>query len=99
MLGSVAVYFIVTLAYTAICVTCTPPSNPYWVLQRQMVDPMFYLVCILATVVALLPRYYPLFIHFYLDLHFVSIRNYISEFQKWLLKDVLQIHIKLEYSW
>ncbi|XP_075889017.1 phospholipid-transporting ATPase VB [Nelusetta ayraudi] len=57
MLGSVAVYFIVTLAYNAICVTCTPPSNPYWVLQRQMADPMFYLVCILATVVALLPRY------------------------------------------
>lgn len=58
MLGSVAVYFIVTLAYTSICVTCIPPSNPYWVVQRQMADPMFYLVCILATVVALLPRYH-----------------------------------------
>lgn len=57
MLGSVAVYFIVTLAYTAICITCNAPSNPYWVLQNQMADPMFYLVCILATVVALLPRY------------------------------------------
>lgn len=57
VLGSVAVYFVVTLAYTAICVTCSAPSNPYWVLQNQMADPMFYLVCILATVVALLPRY------------------------------------------
>lgn len=54
--GSVAVYFIVTLAYSSICVTCNPPSNPYWVLQSQMADPMFYLVCIIATVVALLPR-------------------------------------------
>ena len=54
--GSLAVYFIVTLAYSSICVTCNPPSNPYWILQSQMADPMFYLVCIIATVVALLPR-------------------------------------------
>ncbi|CAI5651883.1 unnamed protein product [Oreochromis niloticus] len=57
MLGSVALYFIVTLAYSAVCVTCNPPSNPYWILQSQMEDPMFYLICILSTVVALLPRY------------------------------------------
>lgn len=57
MLGSVAAYFVVTLVYTAICITCNAPSNPYWVLQNQMTDPMFYLICILATVVALLPRY------------------------------------------
>uniref|UniRef100_A0A667YXM4 Phospholipid-transporting ATPase n=1 Tax=Myripristis murdjan TaxID=586833 RepID=A0A667YXM4_9TELE len=57
MLGSVAVYFIVTLAYSAICVTCNPPSNPYWILQSQMADPMFYLTCIITTVLALLPRY------------------------------------------
>uniref|UniRef100_A0A669EX67 Phospholipid-transporting ATPase n=1 Tax=Oreochromis niloticus TaxID=8128 RepID=A0A669EX67_ORENI len=58
MLGSVALYFIVTLAYSAVCVTCNPPSNPYWILQSQMEDPMFYLICILSTVVALLPRMY-----------------------------------------
>ncbi|XP_022072103.1 phospholipid-transporting ATPase VB [Acanthochromis polyacanthus] len=57
MLGSVALYFVVTLAYSAICVTCNPPSNPYWILQSQMADPMFYLVCLISTVVALLPRY------------------------------------------
>uniref|UniRef100_A0A665W3Y8 Phospholipid-transporting ATPase n=1 Tax=Echeneis naucrates TaxID=173247 RepID=A0A665W3Y8_ECHNA len=57
MLGSVALYFIVTLAYSAICITCNPPSNPYWILQSQMADPMFYLTCIITTVVALLPRY------------------------------------------
>ncbi|XP_049899159.1 phospholipid-transporting ATPase VB [Epinephelus moara] len=57
MLGSVALYFIVTLAYSAICITCNPPSNPYWILQSQMADPMFYLLCIITTVVALLPRY------------------------------------------
>ncbi|XP_034739986.1 probable phospholipid-transporting ATPase VD [Etheostoma cragini] len=59
MLGSVALHFLVTLAYSAICVTCNPPSNPNWILQRQMADPMFYLLCIITrpTVVALLPRY------------------------------------------
>ncbi|KAM6923348.1 phospholipid-transporting ATPase VB [Xenentodon cancila] len=57
MLGSVALYFIMTLAYSAICVTCNPPSNPYWIQQSQMADPMFYLICTLSTVVALLPRY------------------------------------------
>lgn len=57
MLGSVLLYFVVTLAYSAICITCNPPSNPYWILQDQMADPMFYLVCIITTVVALLPRY------------------------------------------
>uniref|UniRef100_UPI0037E9513F phospholipid-transporting ATPase VB n=1 Tax=Semicossyphus pulcher TaxID=241346 RepID=UPI0037E9513F len=57
MWGSVAVYFIVTLAYSGVCITCNPPSDPYWILQSQMADPMFYLICIITTVVALLPRY------------------------------------------
>ncbi|KAI3351840.1 hypothetical protein L3Q82_020667 [Scortum barcoo] len=58
MLGSVVLFFTVTLAYSGICVTCNPPSNPYWIIQNQMADPMFYLICIITTVVALLPRYY-----------------------------------------
>ncbi|XP_073676362.1 phospholipid-transporting ATPase VB [Garra rufa] len=57
MIGSVLVYFIVCLAYSAICISCNPPSDPYWIMHKQMADPMFYLVCILTTVVALLPRY------------------------------------------
>ncbi|TKS72465.1 putative phospholipid-transporting ATPase VD [Collichthys lucidus] len=57
IVGSVVLFFVVTLAYSATCVTCNPPSNPYWVLSRQMADPMFYLLCLITTVVALLPRY------------------------------------------
>ncbi|XP_043089144.1 phospholipid-transporting ATPase VB isoform X2 [Puntigrus tetrazona] len=57
MIGSVLVYFVVTLAYSAICISCNPPSDPYWIMQKQMADPVFYLVCILTTTVALLPRY------------------------------------------
>lgn len=57
MLGSVALFLSVTLVYSALCVSCNPPSDPYWLIQQQMADPMFYLVCVLSTVVALLPRY------------------------------------------
>ncbi|KAI4899202.1 hypothetical protein NFI96_023595 [Prochilodus magdalenae] len=57
MVGSVVVYFVVSLVFSALCVSCNPPSDPYWLVQEQMADPMFYLVCILTTVVALLPRY------------------------------------------
>ncbi|XP_061542202.1 phospholipid-transporting ATPase VB isoform X1 [Phycodurus eques] len=52
MLGSVAVSLILTLLYTS-CVTC----NSHWTLQNQLKDPIFYLICIITTVVALLPRY------------------------------------------
>ncbi|XP_028815971.1 probable phospholipid-transporting ATPase VD isoform X2 [Denticeps clupeoides] len=56
MLGSVLVYFIMTLVFSALCVSCNPPANPYWIMQQQMNDPVFYLVCILTVAVALLPR-------------------------------------------
>ncbi|XP_077434526.1 phospholipid-transporting ATPase VB isoform X1 [Vanacampus margaritifer] len=52
MLASVAVSFILTVSFTS-CVTC----NSYWTLQNQLADPIFYLICIITTVVALLPRY------------------------------------------
>ncbi|XP_038651908.1 probable phospholipid-transporting ATPase VB isoform X1 [Scyliorhinus canicula] len=57
MIGSIAFYFLVTLVYSANCVTCNHPSNPYWIMQRQMTDPLFYLVCLITPVLALLPRY------------------------------------------
>lgn len=53
ILGSVASYFIVTLAYGTMYLN----YSAYWTLQAQMVDPMFYLVCFITTLVALLPRY------------------------------------------
>lgn len=56
MVGSVLMFFIVTLAFSALCISCNPPSDPYWIMQQQMKDPVFYMVCILTTVVALLPR-------------------------------------------
>ncbi|XP_070228453.1 phospholipid-transporting ATPase VD isoform X3 [Bos mutus] len=53
--GSIVCYFCFALAFGAMCVTCNPPSNPYWIMQEHMADPVFYLVCVLTTCVALLP--------------------------------------------
>ncbi|GCC31931.1 phospholipid-transporting ATPase VD isoform X2 [Chiloscyllium punctatum] len=55
--GSALLYFVFALAFGGTCINCNHPSNPYWIMEQQMSDPLFYLVCILATVIALLPRY------------------------------------------
>ncbi|XP_053559967.1 phospholipid-transporting ATPase VD [Bombina bombina] len=57
MCFSVVSYFIFTLALGATCVTCNPPANPYWIMLKHASDPAFYLVCIMAAVIALMPRY------------------------------------------
>nr|XP_058923242.1 phospholipid-transporting ATPase VD isoform X2 [Kogia breviceps] len=57
IVGSILSYFFFALVFGAICITCNPPSNPYWIMQEHMLDPVFYLVCVLTTCVALLPRF------------------------------------------
>ncbi|XP_075715647.1 phospholipid-transporting ATPase VD isoform X2 [Rhinoderma darwinii] len=57
MVLSILAYFFFTLAVDAVCVNCMPPANPYWIMQRHMTDPMFYLVCVMSVVIALLPRF------------------------------------------
>ncbi|XP_008138592.2 phospholipid-transporting ATPase VD [Eptesicus fuscus] len=55
--GSILSYFFFALAFGALCVTCNPPSNPYWIMQEHLLDPVFYFVCVLTVCVALLPRF------------------------------------------
>ncbi|XP_058155052.1 LOW QUALITY PROTEIN: phospholipid-transporting ATPase VD [Dasypus novemcinctus] len=57
IVGSILSYFFFALTFGAMCVTCNPPSNPYWIMQKHMLDPVFYLVCVLTTSIALLPRF------------------------------------------
>ncbi|XP_030347289.1 probable phospholipid-transporting ATPase VD isoform X3 [Strigops habroptila] len=57
IVGSILFYFVFTLAFGATCKTHSPSSNPYWIMEKHMTDPVFYLVCLLTTCVALLPRY------------------------------------------
>ncbi|XP_025019387.1 probable phospholipid-transporting ATPase VA isoform X2 [Python bivittatus] len=54
---SVVLFFMVALVYNISCLTCYPPSNPYWIMERLMGNPMFYLTCLISPVVALLPRF------------------------------------------
>nr|XP_020665210.1 probable phospholipid-transporting ATPase VA isoform X2 [Pogona vitticeps] len=53
---SIALFFIVALLYNASCPVCYHPSNPYWIMERLMGDPKFYLTWLITPVVALLPR-------------------------------------------
>lgn len=55
---SIALFFTVALCYNASCPTCYSPSNPYWTMQRLLQDPLFYLLCVITPVTALLPRYF-----------------------------------------
>ncbi|XP_049685050.1 phospholipid-transporting ATPase VB [Accipiter gentilis] len=58
MIGSVVFYFVFSLIYNAACVICNPPTNPYWVMEKQLSDPIFYLLCLITPVIALLPRFF-----------------------------------------
>ncbi|XP_077333660.1 phospholipid-transporting ATPase VD [Lithobates pipiens] len=57
MVFSVLAYFVFSLALSAACVNCIPPANVYWIFHTNLADPVFYLVCIMTVVVALLPRF------------------------------------------
>lgn len=53
---SAASYFGFVVPFSLFCVTCSPPTNPLGVETLQMSQPLFYIICALTTVVALLPR-------------------------------------------
>lgn len=55
---SILLFFFVALIYNSSCPTCNPPSNPYWTMQRLLTNPLFYLICTLSPIAALLPRYF-----------------------------------------
>ncbi|KAG8508806.1 putative phospholipid-transporting ATPase VB [Galemys pyrenaicus] len=76
LMGSFLMYFVVSLLYHATCVVCNSPTNPYWVMEGQLSDPTFYLVCFLTPVAALLPRY------FFLSLQGTYGKSLISKAQK-----------------
>ncbi|KAM3594317.1 uncharacterized protein V6R79_005735 [Siganus canaliculatus] len=53
---SSASYFGFVVLFSLFCVTCSPPTNPLGVETQEMSKPLFYIICALTTVVALLPR-------------------------------------------
>ncbi|KAK1175311.1 putative phospholipid-transporting ATPase VD isoform X1 [Acipenser oxyrinchus oxyrinchus] len=57
LIGSGLFYFVFALIFSATCVTCNSPANPIGIMEKYMSDLVFYLVCVLTTIVALLPRF------------------------------------------
>ena len=54
---SVLLYFVFALIYNGACVDCLDLNNiPFWVMQHSMGTIQFWSVCLLAAVLALLPR-------------------------------------------
>uniref|UniRef100_A0A8C2XIB9 Phospholipid-transporting ATPase n=1 Tax=Cyclopterus lumpus TaxID=8103 RepID=A0A8C2XIB9_CYCLU len=63
-------YFGFVLLFSLFCVTCSPPTNPVGVETLEMSQPLFYIVCALTTVTALLPRYTRTHTHTHTFKHF-----------------------------
>ncbi|XP_047202122.1 probable phospholipid-transporting ATPase VD isoform X2 [Girardinichthys multiradiatus] len=53
---SAALYFGFVQLYSAFCVVCSHPTNLFGVETLQITQPLFYIICTLTTVAALLPR-------------------------------------------
>ncbi|XP_065590577.1 phospholipid-transporting ATPase VB [Cyrtonyx montezumae] len=58
LIGSLVIYLAFSLIYNAVCVACNPPTNPYWIMEKQLSEPIFYLLCVITPAIALLPRYF-----------------------------------------
>lgn len=58
LLFSVLFYYAFVLLFSITCVTCNSPTNPYGIETKMMSESLYYLVCGLTTVLALLPRYH-----------------------------------------
>ncbi|KAK1791533.1 hypothetical protein P4O66_013537, partial [Electrophorus voltai] len=56
LVGSALFYYIFCLAFSVTCVTCNSPTNPFGIESRLMSEPLYYCVCGITVVVALLPR-------------------------------------------
>ncbi|KAK2896579.1 hypothetical protein Q8A67_011067 [Cirrhinus molitorella] len=56
LLFSAFFYYAFVLLFSITCVTCNSPTNPYGIETKMMSEALYYLVCGLTTVLALLPR-------------------------------------------
>ncbi|XP_077976421.1 phospholipid-transporting ATPase VD-like isoform X2 [Styela clava] len=56
-LFSIILFFAFSLVYNSLCPYCFPPSNPYWIMETLVTTTNFWFSVMLATAVAVLPRY------------------------------------------
>ena len=57
VLLSVLIYIVFGLIYNGVCYECEGLTNPYWVMETSLSDPVQYLILIITGVLILLPRY------------------------------------------
>ncbi|XP_039458937.1 probable phospholipid-transporting ATPase VD isoform X3 [Oreochromis aureus] len=89
---SCASYFGFVLLLSGFCVTCSPPVNPLGIELLQMSHSLFYIICVLTTVTALLPRLFFQALHNTLHpstvlksahMDTVDSENYCRRMQRW----------------
>lgn len=56
MVFSILLFWLFITILSIVCVTCDHPSNPYWVTERVLVQADAWLVVLLSTVAAVIPR-------------------------------------------
>ncbi|XP_013140609.1 PREDICTED: probable phospholipid-transporting ATPase VD [Papilio polytes] len=54
--GSLISFFVLTLMYQSVCVSCFNLPSTYRVMHHALADPMYWLLMLLTTVAALAPR-------------------------------------------
>ncbi|CAH2063123.1 unnamed protein product, partial [Iphiclides podalirius] len=54
--GSLGSFFVLTLMYQSVCVSCFNLPSTYHVMHHALIDPIYWLVVVLTTVAALAPR-------------------------------------------
>ncbi|KAK7148779.1 hypothetical protein R3I93_012961 [Phoxinus phoxinus] len=107
LLFSVLFYYAFTLLFSITCVTCNSPTNPYGIETKMMSEPLYYLVCGLTTVLALLPRIlFRAFCNTIIPSDLVraqkmerlSAQDYYSSLQKWRENKAAQRHVPQNLS-
>ncbi|KAL3267060.1 hypothetical protein HHI36_011201 [Cryptolaemus montrouzieri] len=54
---SIGAFYFYSLLYNSLCVNCFGLPSTYWVIQKAMMRPTYWLVTLLSCVAALLPRF------------------------------------------
>ncbi|XP_077093526.1 phospholipid-transporting ATPase VD isoform X2 [Siphateles boraxobius] len=107
LLFSVLFYYAFTLLFGITCVTCNSPTNPYGIETKMMSEPLYYLVCGLTTVLALLPRIlfrafcntiFPSDLVRAQKMERLSAQDYSSSLQKWRENKAAQRHVPQNLS-
>ena len=56
MVLSILFFFAFVLVYNSFCITCFGLQNPFWVIQHTMGSTEYWLIILLTSITALLPR-------------------------------------------